>query len=260
MPSIVESADGTCIGYESFGEGPPMLLVHGTSATRIRWAPVREKLGSRYTIHEMDRRGRGLSTTEANTYSLQREAEDVAAVAEALGNGVYIVAHSYGALCTIEAALITKAFRRIVLYEPPMPSPGLDVVPAETLAQLKDMADPEKILEAFYRNALQLPQEAVDAMRGTEIWKARVSAAHTIARELDAVTAYRAAERLGQITVPVRMLVGTDTTASLRAATAAFAVQIPNAEVVALQDQAHRAIDLDPDQFVRAVVDFDRGS
>jgi pimeloyl-ACP methyl ester carboxylesterase len=143
------------------------------------------------------------------------------------------------------------------LYEPPMPSPGLDVVPAETLAQLKNIGAPEDILEAFYRNALQLPQAAVDAMRGTEIWKARVSAAHTITRELDEVTAYRAGERLGQISVPVRMLVGTETTAYLRAATAAFADQIPNAEVVALQDQAHQAIDLDPDQFVQAVVDFD---
>ena len=257
MPSFVESADGTRIGYETFGDGPPMLLVHGTSATRIRWAPVCEKLGSRYTIHEVDRRGRGLSTAEAGAYGLEREAEDVAAVAEALGNDVYVVAHSYGALCTMEAALITKAFRRIVLYEPPMPSPGLDVVPAETLAQLKNIGAPEDILEAFYRNALQLPQAAVDAMRGTEIWKARVSAAHTITRELDEVTAYRAGERLGQISVPVRMLVGTETTAYLRAATAAFADQIPNAEVVALQDQAHQAIDLDPDQFVQAVVDFD---
>jgi pimeloyl-ACP methyl ester carboxylesterase len=260
MPSIVESADGTRIGYESFGDGPPMLLVHGTSATQIRWAPVRERLGSRYTMHEMDRRGRGLSTAEAGGYSLEREAEDVAAVAEALGNDVYVVAHSYGALCTMEAALITKAFRRIVLYEPPMPSPGLDVVPAETLAELKNIAEPEKILEAFYRNALQLPQAAVDAMRGTEIWKARLSAAHTIARELDEVTAYRATPRLGRISVPVRMLLGTDTTAYLCAATAAFAGQIPNAEVVALQDQAHQAIDLDPGQFVRAVVDFDRDS
>jgi pimeloyl-ACP methyl ester carboxylesterase len=257
MPGIVESADGTRIGYESFGEGPPMLLVHGTSATRIRWAPVRDELGSRYTIHEMDRRGRGLSTAEADAYSLEREAEDVAAVAEALGNDVYVVAHSYGALCTIEAALITTAFRRIVLYEPPMSSPGLHVVPAETLAQLKEMADPEKILEAFYRNALQLPQSEVDAMRGTDIWKARLSAAHTIARELDAVTAYRGAERLGQIAEAVRMLLGTETTTSLRAATAAFAALIPNAEVVVLEDQAHRAIDLDPCQFVRAVVDFD---
>jgi pimeloyl-ACP methyl ester carboxylesterase len=94
-------------------------------------------------------------------------------------------------------------------------------------------------------------------MRGTEIWKARLSAAHTITRELDEVTAYRAGERLGHITVPVRMLLGTQTTAYLRAATAAFAAQIPNAKVVALQDQAHQAIDLDPEQFVRAVVDFD---
>lgn len=257
MPSFVESADGTRIGYESFGDGPPMLLVHGTSATHIRWAPVREELGSRYTIHEMDRRGRGLSSAEAGAYRLQREAEDVAAVAEALGDDVYVVAHSYGALCTMEAALITDAFRRIVLYEPPMPSPGLDVVPAKTLAQLKEISEPEWILEAFYRNALQLPQPAVDAMKGTEIWKARLSAAHTITRELDEATAYRADDRLSQITVPVRMLVGTETTAYLRAATAAFAGQIPHAEVVALQNQAHQAIDLDPVQFVRAVVDFD---
>jgi len=43
----------------------------------------------------MDRRGRGLSTAEAGAYGLEREAEDVAAVAEALGNDVYVVAHSY---------------------------------------------------------------------------------------------------------------------------------------------------------------------
>jgi pimeloyl-ACP methyl ester carboxylesterase len=53
------------------------------------------------------------------------------------------------------------------------------------------------------------------------------------------------------------MLLGTETTTYLRAATAAFAAQIPHAEVVALQNQAHQAIDLDPDQFVAAVVDFD---
>jgi pimeloyl-ACP methyl ester carboxylesterase len=257
MPRFVESTDGTRIGYESSGDGPPMLLVHGTSATRIRWAPVREKLGTRYTVHEMDRRGRGLSTSEAGAYSLEHEGQDVAAVAEALGGNVYVVAHSYGALCTMEAALITKAFRRIVLYEPPMPSPGLDIVPAETLAQLETTSGAQEILELFYRNALQLPQAAVEAMRGTEIWNARLSAAHTITRELYAATGYRAGERLAEITVPVRMLLGTESTAYLRAATAAVAEQIPNAEVVLLQDQAHQAIDLDPEQFVRAVFDFD---
>ena len=43
----------------------------------------------------------------------------------------------------------------------------------------------------------------------------------------------------------------------LRAATAAFAAQIPGATIVAMQGQAHQAIDSDPEQFVGAVLAFD---
>jgi pimeloyl-ACP methyl ester carboxylesterase len=79
----VTSADGTVIGYETDGDGPPMLLVHGSTGSRHRWSPVRASLRQRYTLHMMDRRrGRGLSTAEAGPYSLRREAEDVAAIAK----------------------------------------------------------------------------------------------------------------------------------------------------------------------------------
>ena len=257
MPSTAVSVDGSRIGYESFGDGPPMLLVHGTSATHIRWAPVRDDLAQHYTVHEMDRRGRGLSTDEAGAYSLQREAQDVAAVAEAIGGDVYVVAHSFGALCTIEAALITSAFRRLALYEPPRPTPGHNDVPPELVARLMTMEDREQILEAFYRNALRLPQSSIDSMRSTEIWRARLTAAHTIARELDAINAYQATGGLENINVPVRLLLGSETTSFLRAASAAFAAEIPGAHVVPLQGQGHQAIDFDPEQFVRLVLDFD---
>ena len=40
MPTAV-SADGTVIGYESFGAGPPLLLVHGSTGTRARWSSLR---------------------------------------------------------------------------------------------------------------------------------------------------------------------------------------------------------------------------
>jgi pimeloyl-ACP methyl ester carboxylesterase len=205
----------------------------------------------------MDRRGRGVSASDADAYSLRREAEDVAAVAETIGGDVYVVAHSFGALCVIEAALITQAFRRIVLYEPRMPSPGLDVMAPATLARLKTLSDPELILEAFYFNVLQLPQSAVDDLKGTEIWRARLTTAPTITREVDEVNAYRATDRLSQIAAPVRMLLGTESPKYLRVATAAFAAQIPDTRVVALQGQAHQAIDLDPDLFVGHVLDFD---
>jgi pimeloyl-ACP methyl ester carboxylesterase len=257
MTTTVASPDGSRIAVESSGAGPAMLLVHGTSATRIRWAPVREKLAARYTIHQMDRRDRGGSNAEVGPYSLAREAQDVAAVAEAIGGDVYVVGHSYGALCVLEAALVTSAFRRIVLYEPPMASPGVDVMPPDTLASMKRTTDPETILEAFYLNALQLPKAAVDGLKGTEIWQARLTAARTITREIDAVNEFRATDRLAGITTPVRMLLGTESPTYLRAATAAIAAQLPDARVVAVQGQAHQAIDLDVDQFVRLVFDFD---
>ncbi|MCW2556914.1 MAG: alpha/beta hydrolase fold [Mycobacterium sp.] len=256
MTSTVVSQDGSRIGYESSGSGPAMLLVHGGTATRMRWAPVRDQL-ARYTVHEMDRRGRGDSVAEAGPYSLAREAEDVVAVAEALGGDVYVVGHSYGALCVIEAALVTSAFRRIVLYEPPMPSPGADVMPPALLASMKSTSDPEAILETFYLNALQLTQTAVDALKGTEIWQARVTAAPTIIREIDVINEFRATDRLAGITTPVWMLLGTESPTYLRAATAAIAAQLPDARIVAVQRQAHQAIDHDPDQFVRLVFDFD---
>jgi pimeloyl-ACP methyl ester carboxylesterase len=37
---IVTSTDGTPIAYQRSGEGPPLVLVYGTSAEHTRWKPV----------------------------------------------------------------------------------------------------------------------------------------------------------------------------------------------------------------------------
>jgi pimeloyl-ACP methyl ester carboxylesterase len=253
MPSSVVSPDATVIGYETLGAGPPMVLVHGGTADRTRWAPVRQSLATRYTVHIMDRRGRGLSTAEAPEYSIKREGEDIAAVVEAVGPGVHLVGHSYGALCSLEAALLTGAIGRITLYEPPMPSPGLPVLDPETLLRMKSISDPELLLVTFYQEALRLPPETVDGMKGTEIWQARLAAVHTIVRELEEIDAYTADDRLAKIDVPVRMLLGTESPAYLRVATETVATRIATAEVVALRGHAHQAIDYAPELFVAEV-------
>ncbi|OBA77180.1 alpha/beta hydrolase [Mycobacterium sp. 1554424.7] len=254
------SPDGTVIGYETVGAGPPLLLVHGSTGTRARWGSVTPALAHRYTVHAMDRRGRGLSTAEVEPYSLEREAEDVAAVAEGVGGDVYVVGHSYGALAVLEAALITSAFRRIVLYEPPIPSPGLTVVSPDGLAQIKTSSDPREVLEAFYRETLHLPEPAIKDLGDREFPYLAGSIGHTAGRELAEVRAYRATERLAAVKVPVRLLLGTESPAYLRAATATVAARIPGATIVALHGQGHQAVDYDPQQFVRAVLEFDSGA
>ena len=80
------SVDGTSIGWEVAGAGPPLVLVHGSVADRGRWAAVRDLLAERFTRHLVDRRGRGLSSAEADgPYALAREAEDVCTVLRAVG-------------------------------------------------------------------------------------------------------------------------------------------------------------------------------
>lgn len=251
------SPDGSVIGYESVGAGAALVLVHGSTGTRARWSSVTPALAQRYTVHAMDRRGRGLSAAEVEPYSLEREAEDVAAVAEAVGGDVYVVGHSYGALAVLEAALITSAFRRILLYEPPVLSPGLNVASPDGLARIKTMSDPREVLEAFYRETLHLSEPAIKDLAEREFSYLAGSIGHTAGRELAEVRAYRATERLGAITLPVRLLLGTESPAYLRAATATVAARIPGATIVALHGQGHQAIDYDPQQFVKAVLEFD---
>jgi len=236
-----------------------MVLVHGGTGDRSRWTPVVDALSAEFTVHAMDRRGRGLSREEMSPYSVQREGEDVAAVVDAAGGGVYLVGHSYGAICSLEAALVTSAVDRMVLYEPPIPTPGHTVFPPGAQERLRAAAsahDPETILQVFFSEVIQLPDTAIDAMKGTPTWAARVNAAPTLVREGDAVEAYRVSDRLRAITAPVRLFLGTESPPYYRPAVEAVAAQLPRADVVAMHGQAHLAIDQDPRQFVAAVLAF----
>ena len=76
----VSSANGTPIAFERTGSGPSLVIVHGNTARTItRWELIRPRLEDHFTVHAIDRRGRG-DSGDAQKYSLEREFEDVAAV------------------------------------------------------------------------------------------------------------------------------------------------------------------------------------
>ena len=86
----VSSNDGTVIGYRQAGSGPALLLVHGTTADHTRWSPISPRFERHFTVYAMDRRGRGMST-DSPDYDILREAEDVAAVVDAIGEPVTVL-------------------------------------------------------------------------------------------------------------------------------------------------------------------------
>jgi pimeloyl-ACP methyl ester carboxylesterase len=113
----VSSADGTRIGYRRNGEGPPRVLVHGSTGAHWRFRFLVPTLVDRFTVYAVDRPGRGESGDRAE-YAIERAFEDVAAVVDSIDEPASVLAHSYGATVALGAALVARNLHRLVLYEP----------------------------------------------------------------------------------------------------------------------------------------------
>jgi pimeloyl-ACP methyl ester carboxylesterase len=255
------SPDGTLLGCEVLGDGPPLLAIHGSTADRHRWANVRDPLASRFRLHLMDRRGRGLSGDEnSEDYSIEREAEDIRALVEAIGAGVLILSHSYGGAASLVAAANCPGIARMLVYEPALSTAQGPINPEGATAEVEAAVasgDREATLTVFFSRMLLLDDAAIDAMRATPMWQKRLAAAHTLAREARAANACRAeSEQLSAIGVPVRILLGGATTPALTRAAHAAHAAIPGAELRELPGHGHAAMDADPALFVREVEDW----
>jgi pimeloyl-ACP methyl ester carboxylesterase len=47
----VTSQDGTIIGFWKSGSGPPLLLIHGTTADHNRWSGILKKFEQHFTVY-----------------------------------------------------------------------------------------------------------------------------------------------------------------------------------------------------------------
>ncbi len=90
----IESRDGTTIGFRKLGQSPGLVVVHSSIATGDEWSRMASALADRFTVHLVDRRGRGLSG-DADAYSIDTEIADIAAVLDAAGPDASLVGHSY---------------------------------------------------------------------------------------------------------------------------------------------------------------------
>jgi pimeloyl-ACP methyl ester carboxylesterase len=114
-----DSAGGT-VAYEVLGDGPPVVLVHGTPSWSYLWRHVAAELGRGYTVHVFDLLGYGTSE--------KRDGQDVSiaaqtrVLAELLDlwelEQPYVVGHDFGAAITLRLTLLEgRSFRRIALCD-----------------------------------------------------------------------------------------------------------------------------------------------
>jgi pimeloyl-ACP methyl ester carboxylesterase len=178
---------------------------------------------------------------------MAREAEDIAAVLDRLGQPAIVVGHSSGGVATLEAALLHPAhLRGAVLYEPPVntgtPLGGDHQRQAEAaLAR----GDADAGLLIFFRDIVGLKDELVERMRSPQ-WRAGWEYMMTILpRQLEDNRAIRAlppgADRYRGIEIPALLLRGTDSPQHLQDRLAALAAVLPDARIVDLAGEGHNA-------------------
>lgn len=181
----VISKDGTPIAYHRQGEGPPLVLVHGSGVVAKHWKMVLPALAKHFTVYVMERRGRGESG-DSDSYAIEREYEDIVALVDTIDQPVNLLGHSFGANLTLEAALLTSNVCRVLLYEPPLNLPDIQMISSELVVPIEKLINDgknEEALTLFYE-LIDTPNSEIELMQTLPDWNERVVSADTLPREI----------------------------------------------------------------------------
>ena len=182
----VLSADGTAIGFDAWGDGPPLIMIDGATAYRAMSqtaAQVGALLRGDFRTYAYDRRGRGESG-DTPPYAVQREIEDVAALIDEAGGPAFVCGFSSGAVLALDAAAAGLPITRLALFEPPfVVDDSRPPLPADYVERLDAaVADgrPGDAAELFLTAAAGLPPEAAAGVRQSDFWPVMEAVAPTI--------------------------------------------------------------------------------
>src|SRR5882757_9140638 len=81
----VFSLDGAKISYLTMGIGPSVIVIPGTLSMAADYAAFARALAEHFTVHIIERRGRGESDAQGDDYSIEKEREDVLALQQKTG-------------------------------------------------------------------------------------------------------------------------------------------------------------------------------
>ncbi|MFT4657042.1 MAG: pimeloyl-ACP methyl ester carboxylesterase [Ilumatobacter sp.] len=251
----VTSSDGTSLSVRVSGSGPPVVLVHGALDGMNAFAFVEPPLANGYTVWTYDRRGRGESTN-ASDYSLDREVEDLQAILEATGETAHVIAHSFGAVIALQAALAGAEMRSLAAYEPPVNGNEIAV---GLITEINGYVHEGRLDEAIATMARDFAQftakEVADAMAIPLLRKRLRDGARTAPRELQAI---RSADWSGLPVegVPTLVIRGELTDAAVYPSTEQVDELATDSQVATLAGQGHVGQALAPAAFTDIIRPF----
>ena len=256
----VTSKDGTAIAFDRLGDGPPVILVSGGSVDRQSNAGVAAILASDFTAFNYDRRGRGPSG-DTLPYAIDREIEDIEAVADAAGGIAYLYGSSSGAALALAAAeQLPGKITKLALWEPPFILDPNMRPPSDQVQQYDTMLAEGRRGDAaqyFMEKVVRMPAEFVAGARSQPWWAATEALAHTLPYDATIMGDYSLpTERAKAVTIPTIVLDGGASFGFMGPTADALAKVLPHGQRRTLPGQEHN---IDPNVLAPALKEFFAG-
>ena len=160
----VLSQDGAKISYLTMGSGPSVLVIPGALSMAADYAAFASALAEHFTVHIIERRGRGRSSPQGDDYSMIKEREDVLALQQKTGASL-LVGHSFGGLVALEVARNNPSLTKLAVYEPGVSIDGS--IPMDWMPGYEKKLAEKKYLDAFVEFSLGVGPERA---RNTPPW------------------------------------------------------------------------------------------
>lgn len=255
--NTVTSKDGTTIAYDKSGQGPAVILVSGGSVDHTSNIPLAAQLEQAFTVYNYHRRGRG-NSGDTQPYAVEREVEDIEAVADAAGGSAYLYGSSSGAALALEAArLLPNKITKLAMWEPPFILDAKMRPPANTAEVYRKLVSEGKRSDAaeyFMAKVVGLPPEFVAHAKSQPWWAAQEALAHTLAYDATIMGDYSLpSERIAEVKTPTIVIDGSASMPFMHEAADAIVNLLAKGQRRTLEGQQHN---VDATVLAPALVEF----
>ncbi|TWI53672.1 pimeloyl-ACP methyl ester carboxylesterase [Pseudomonas duriflava] len=264
---LPESYDykGRNICYGRLGEGPPMVLVHGTPWSSFNLRHLIQKLSREYTVYFFDLLGYGQSSKDEGDVSLgiQNKVLDCLLNHWKLDDPI-IVGHDFGGATALRTHLLNgRRFKKIILIDPvavsPWGSPFFRHVNAHeaAFAELPDYIH-EAVVRAYVQTAAFKPLDDTTLNGIVLPWISRQGKAAFYRQMAQADSKYTdEAQRLYHtITTPTLILWGREDNWIPLERGEELHNMIPGSALRIIDDAGHLVIEEKPGRLIKEILDF----
>jgi pimeloyl-ACP methyl ester carboxylesterase len=259
------NVDNARIYYETAGKGIPLVMIHAGVADSRQWNNEFTEFAQSYQVIRYDMRGYGKSEPVDGEFSHMSDLvslldaleihEPLVIMGCSMGGGLamdFALAHP----SRVKALIMVDAGPSGLKLDVPAPSKFADAEKAFDAGDLDLVAEIET--QIWFDGMDRTPEQVNQAMRKLLFEMNRIALSHEVKQLGKRLpnTQTPAFDRLGDLDIPVLIIIGAQDTPYILAAADFMVEKIPSARKVVIADAAHLPNMDHPREFQRIVKDF----